>query len=188
LAVIEKLVNNIFSEREYKYIVPNKQDPKTNENLVRGIQKIWFEELFNKNISFSMFCIFGEFKCLESIKQVLENENYEKICNSIEVIFGDQLYNQTSKKQLKELLQKHQNKFHVYQKNIRPTNHKILIENKLMVEDDHSFEGTYEYVMVSENISKERKKKFFDELKAVKQGTVEITLDNIDQVHAVHDS
>jgi len=186
VSFIEKIENFVFGEREIKYVVQNIEDPTTKNNLVHTLQKTWLDELSQKDTSFSMLCIFGEFKCLKSIAQVLDNEKYEKLCNKIEVVFGEILYSQESKNELTKLLSKHQEKFFVYQKKTRPEHHKILIENKLMVEDDHSFEGKYEYVMVLENISKAKKNNFLNELREIKNGTTRITMNNIEKVKVAH--
>ena len=146
----------------YVYSIPNAKDPATDENMIRYTQKLWLDRKAKKGIHFSMKCIFGEFSCLESIELILNNENYRNICDSIEVVFGDTIFNNTNKSKLKKYLDVHSDFLKLYRSTTRPEHHGIMIGDNLMCEDDHKFGEIYKSVMVIENASIEMKNQFLN--------------------------
>jgi len=153
-----------------------KMDISKGKSSLQVRWKMWLEDIKKKDEKIEIKSIVGEFSNFEYERMILDDTEYLKRCESLEIIFGDKMNPLTKAEIINKnyLPESGKGKLILHQFSQRPRSHKTMINNKIFYEDEHETGVDFKNFVVYENIPSEHRDRFLADFTAMKKDSTPI--------------
>jgi hypothetical protein len=165
----------------YMYRIP--RNDNKGKHVSSETRKDWLKELRSTQTRFSVNSICGELSSIEFIKDIFGNPDYERLCDSYEVVFGPELDTKEIRAELKPYMEN--SKLKVYSYPNRPESHGIKVNDRLLCEEMHKKGTRYQFATIIEKAERSTQDNFMSYFDLIKLGSERKTIENIDLVPSI---